>query len=372
MKDNNTASDLQETITKATQGPVPGVFYVDPSIITQYVDNAVRDMVRQSLEFLMQDEAWVERIKNLVSAEVSGRFVDRLSSMDINTMVADNLDAALVRHHERILSNFSTAGIRDAASQCELVISDGAVVAQSGLACKELLVDHTITTNDINVQNLAVLNSVNHSGPAWADFKEQIAQAAGAMLNEEWRTNLVQQVIELARTSGIDFDSVSIRGAPLVEGSRLSANITETSIQRVGMLRDLSVAGAAHLARTVHVDNNRVGINTESPDMALTVWDEEVSVSVGKIRQDRAWIGSNRQQAMDIGINRKRAISIESDGLVVMDRVRLDRWQISFGNSVPNYSGTRGDIVFNHDPKPNTPWAWQCLGGFKWQALGTA
>lgn len=367
----NTHPYSETIVAKAKSGQVPGVFYVDPDIITKYVDSAVQIMVRDSLTALMNDQEWLQKIHGIVTVDVANRLTDRLSgSFDLNGLIAENLDGALERYRSRIKENFSTNGIRDDATQCELVISDGAVVAQSGLACKELLVEQTVTTQDLRVTNLSVLGSINTDCVAWHDLADNIARAAEQRLGETWKQDLVQQVTQLARVQGIDFDQVTIRGAPLVEGSKLSANITDSSLQRVGLLRDLAVDGAAHLSRTVHVANNRVGINTESPDMALTIWDEEISLSVGKIKQDRAWIGSNRQQALDIGVNRKRSISIESDGLVVVDRIRVDRWQISFGNAVPNHSGTRGDIVFNHDPKPGQPWAWQCLGAFRWQAIG--
>ena len=358
--------------TSPKPGQVPGVFYVDPDVMTKYIDSAVQVMVKDSLKILMNDPAWVDKIQQLVTVDIVNRVSDKLSLVDINSLVADNLVVALDRYHSKIVENFSTAGILDTATQCELVISDGVVVAQSGLACKELLVEQSITTPDLRVHNLAVTGSVNTDCAAWTELANNIALAAEHKLGEEWKATLVQQVLELAKTQGIDFDSVTVAGAPVFEGNRLNSAITDTSIQKVGLLRDLSVLGPTHLARTVNIENHRVGINTESPDMALTIWDEEVSVSLGKIKKDRAWIGSSRQQTLDIGVNRRASITIEPDGLVVMDRVRLDRWQISFASSVPNHSGTRGDIVFNHDPKPGQPWAWQCLGGFRWQILGVS
>ena len=359
-----------DALANNTRGSVPGVFYVDPAIMTQYVDSAVQVMVKESLSILMNDQSWIDKIQQLVTMELTGRLSDRLSLVDINSLVADNLDQAIDRYRSRLTENFSSSGIKDTATKCELVVSDGAVVAQSGLACKELLVDGTLTTTDLRAHNLAVTGSINTDCPAWIELSENIAKSANELLNDEWRESLAQQVLDLAKTQGIDFHSVTLNGSPIFEGARLNSSITDTSIQRVGMLRDLSVLGTTHLARTMNIDNHRVGINTESPDMALSIWDEEVSISIGKIKGDRAWIGSNRQQALDIGVNRRRSISIESDGLVVMDKIRLDRWQISFGNSVPNHSGPRGDIVFNHDPKPGQPWAWQCLGAYRWQVLG--
>jgi hypothetical protein len=237
-------------------------------------------------------------------------------------------------------------------------------VAQSGLACTTIMVEQ-----DLTVSNLVVTGTVNTDCESWNELAGVVADKTHALLDQQWKQELVSQALTLAKTQGIDFDSININGAPLVQGHKLNPNITETSIQHLGNLDSLKVLGSSSLGDTMTVGDRRVGVNTESPDMALSVWDEEVSVSIGKISKDRAWIGSNRNQTLDIGTNRRRAITIEPDGLVVLDQLRLDRWKIGFGNSVPNHSGTRGDIVFNHDPKPNAPWAWQCLGGFKWQPI---
>jgi hypothetical protein len=118
--------------------------------------------------------------------------------------------------------------------------------------------------------------------------------------------------------------------------------------------------------------SRRIGINTRDPEMALTVWDEEVCVLAGKLSQDLAYIGTGRRQSLALGVNRKHHIMIDVDGLITVQQLRIDRWKIGHAAQVPGYSGTRGDFVLNHDPKPEAPFAWICLGGFKWQPLRSA
>lgn len=370
MAHTDTMIAAHDTITP---GPgVPGVLYIDPDLIRRHVDSAVQGLVRDSVEIMMNDESWITKIEQMVTVDLLSRLQDRISGLDINAAVATNIDAALDRYRDRALQqNFASRGIADQASQCELVVSDGAVVAQSGLACQDLLVDQSITTRDLKVNNLAVTGTVNTDCAAWNELAEHIATAAEQRLGASWRQTLVGQVLDLAREQGIDFASITVQGRPLVDGHELNSRVTHSNLQRLGVLQALEVSGPAHFAaNTMNVVNQRVGVNTQTPDMALTIWDEEVALSLGKISQDRAWIGSTRNVALDIGVNRKRALSIETDGTVVINTVRLDRWKIAFANAVPNHSGTRGDIVFNHDPKPGSPWAWQCLGGHRWQSLG--
>ena len=184
-----------------------------------------------------------------------------------------------------------------------------------------------------------------------------------------WKDELVQQVLERAKNGGIDFNEVLVAGRSLVNGNQLSSLVTESKLQSVGVLRDLRVHGETSLADTLHVSGRRVGINTERPEMALSVWDEEVTVVAGKRSQNTAFVGTSRQQALTIGVNRNANIEIDVDGLVTIKKLRLDRFNISHSAQVPGWSGTRGDWVFNSDPKPDQPFAWVCLGAFRWQAL---
>lgn len=349
-------------------GKIPGIKdFVDESHVKSVIDAAVQNLVTASLDQLVQDEQWISKIQSHVETNLATRISERLSDIDVVAAIAQEVRNNVERWRAELGRNFASTGIRDLATGCELVISDGAVAVQSGLAAHSMLVEQDLTT-----RNLTVTGVINTDCESWSELADSVAIRTQALLGQAWQQQLVDQVLALAKNSGIDFESIMLKGSPLVQGSKLNAAVTETNIQRLGTLQSLSVAGSAQIDHTLHVQNHRVGINTDTPDMALTVWDEEVSVSMGKISRDRAWLGSNRNQTLDIGTNRRRAITIEPDGLVVMDQLRLDRWRISFANSVPNHTGTRGDVVINHDPKPGAPFAWQCLGGFRWQAVNLA
>ena len=104
--------------------------------------------------------------------------------------------------------------------------------------------------------------------------------------------------------------------------------------------------------------------------MALAVWDEEVEVVVGKTRSQTAFIGTNRKQALEIGINRKAEITVQDDGLVVINRLRLGKNMLSYDTSLPGYLGGKGDMVFNINVSLSDPvFAWVCIGGHKWMPL---
>ena len=106
--------------------------------------------------------------------------------------------------------------------------------------------------------------------------------------------------------------------------------------------------------------------------MALSIWDEEVSVVIGKNKAKQAYIGTNRDQGLVIGVNRLPQIEIDSAGLTAIKKLQVGLHKISHNTAVPGWSGTRGDIVFNSNPGPDRVFAWVCLGTFKWQTLKSA
>jgi len=120
----------------------------------------------------------------------------------------------------------------------------------------------------------------------------------------------------------------------------------------------------------MNVVKKRVGINTEDPEMALSLWDEEVSVVAGKFKSNIGYIGTSRKQGLVIGINKTPTIEINDAGLTAIKQLQVGVHRISHGNEVPGYAGTKGDIVFNANPTIENPvFAWQCLGGYQWKLI---
>ena len=151
----------------------------------------------------------------------------------------------------------------------------------------------------------------------------------------------------------------------------MSDSITESNIQTTGILQTLNVKGETHLNETFSVVRNRVGVNTEEPEMALSIWDEEVAINIGKHKEKTAYIGTSRTQGIAFGTNRTAHVEITADGLTQIKKLQVGVHRISHDTQVPGYAGTKGDIVFNANPTTNV-FAWVCLGNFKWQPLKSA
>ena len=354
---------------------------IEASTLAAVIERQIRDAVDQSIEGYVEttiaqltlDPAWVAKIENLVNQNFARKFTERLSMLDVSGLIKSHIDEGFDKYREKLVKEFTTAGVSDIASDTELEVCDELVRVRHRLVANETFVEQDAKVRGtLDVNNLCVRGSINTDNRSWNELSNVIKQQVLQGINDEWKQSLVQQVLDLAITQGIDFSDVKIDGTTLVSGNTLSHKITETSIQKTGTLRDLVVEGNTKLNETLNVNRRRVGINTTDPEMALSIWDEEVSIIAGKIAPQRGFIGTSRMTPLSIGVNRVSAIDIDTDGLVAVKKLRIGQHRMSHESQVPGYSGTRGDIVFNSDPKPDAPFAWVCLGGFKWQSLKSA
>lgn len=355
-------------------GNLPGIDrYIDNDLVAQSVDRSMQVLIKDTIDALKLDPEWLGKIESSVRHLMTQKVGDRLSAIDLSTLANEAMTNSLDEIAAKIKKNFRTDGIVDQSDRVQLTVLPTAVVAENDLIANDLEIQRDADIKGtLSVNNLAVKGSINTDNQAWLELGDRVAELANAKITDDWKSELVAQVLDIAKTQGINFASVTVDGKVLVQGKELSPEITITRIEQVGMLRNLTTHGTVNLSETVTVDNRRVGINTKSPEMALTVWDEEVNVLSGKFSQDHAFVGTGRRQSLSLGVNRKPSITIDTDDLVTVKQLRVDRWRISHNAQVPGWSGTRGDLVFNSDPKPNTPFAWVCLGAFRWQPLQSA
>ena len=338
----------------------------DRSSIQQTVITGVQKEIETAISNISQDPNWLSKIEKLINQTIAYQTIAKVGSIDINTIIHDRIDENMDRFREKLLANFTSVGISDQATKNQMTVMDDHTVFENNLTARELTV-----ADSAQIQNLIVTGSINTDNFAWVQLANDIQERTLTRLSDEWKETLVQQVAEKIKIDGIDFDHVTIEGNTLVKDGRLSENITLSSLQTVGTLQRLRVAGEANLNNTLNVITRRVGVNTEEPEMALSVWDEEVSINIGKNKEKQAYVGTGRSQSLAIGTNRSTHIEIDADGMTQIKKLRVGVHQISHADMVPGWSGTRGDIVFNSNPTDRV-FAWVCLGNFKWQPLKSA
>lgn len=342
-------------------------FTLDTSTVQQMVENAVEENILSVIESLLQDPAWLEKIERMINQAVVQRTVAKISSTDINSVIHEHVNKQLPSVHEKFVKNFSTNGIKDLATSTQFTVMDEATVIENQLVAHDLQI-----VGNTQVKDLTVTGSINTDNQSWNNLAQEISRRTLDQIDQSWHDKLTEQVAKKIQSQGISFESVNIGDHPLVSDHTLSNHITRSNLQSLGHLDNLQVKGEAHVGNTLSVVNRRIGINTASPESALSIWDEEVSVIIGKYQSKQAYVGTSRDQALVLGTNRSVQVEIEPSGLTKIKRVQIGLHKISHDVQVPGWSGTRGDIVFNSNPGPDRVFAWVCLGSHKWQTVKSA
>jgi hypothetical protein len=293
------------------------------------------------------------------------RTLDQLRTVDISDVIHQHINNSLLEIEPALVEKLQTKGIHDHADGIELTVLNNTVVVKNNFITKTAEI-----TDGLRVNNLAVTGSINVDNHSWQTLSDNISQKTLEKLSAEWRDSLIADVAEHVKHHGIELDNVTVDGKKLIDGDQLNYNIRHSRLQSIGELNNLSVKGEVHLYNTLSVLNHRIGINTTAPQSALSVWDEEVAVNIGKFKNNTAYIGTNQHQGMHIGINRQSAIEIDSEANTTIKNLRLGIHKVSFAAELPNYAGSKGEFVFNSNPNVNdTVFAWVCLGGHKWKVL---
>jgi hypothetical protein len=371
-----TVPDLVDTVERSVaqmfeQGFVPDLAsYVDSERVRQTVDQAVEKFAQDTISSLSVDQRWLDKIQTQIEQHMVDRVAASLRDIDLNVtlknIVLDNKDAIT----DELRREFFTAGMQDMAKDLQLSVMDGIVVVENELTTTDLTVErNTHLKGDLLINgDLAVQGRINTDNKSWQDLGDHIGQVAYNKFRDDFADELIGTVINEVK-KGVEISDVTVNGTALVNGDTLGSGIQSSSLTQLGTLKELAVAGKTSLTDTVTVIQNRVGINTQEPDSALTVWDEEVTVSAGKLSKNTAFVGTPRTQNLVLGTNRQNHLQIDTTGLTTVQKLRVGKNIIGHGKTVPNYEGNKGDIVFNLDMTPEAPFAWICLGAFRWQAL---
>jgi hypothetical protein len=355
------------------QGFVPELAtYVDQTQIKTAVDLAVENFVEKTLDALVIDPAWLAKIET----QVEQRMIDNAARLMNSVDVVEHIQRILLEKKNIILDeltrDFHTMGISDLATTTQLTVLDNTVVCEKEFVTNDLSVHrNTNLQGDVLISgDLAVQGRINTDNKTWQDLGDHVGRVAYNKFKTDFADELLQSVLDSAR-AGIEIENVNINGLPLVETDCLGAGITRSHLTQVGNLENLSINGSLQVNNTLTVVNGRIGIDTDSPDHKLSLWDEEVAIAVGKFSKNTAFVGTGKRQRLILGTNRDNHLEIDEEGVVTIKNLKIGRNSISWGTEVPNYSGTKGDVVFNTNFSADSPFVWICLGAFRWQSVKT-
>lgn len=261
-------------------------------------------------------------------------------------------DFTLSGDHVRggIIAEFGSTGIDDRATQCQLTILDNAVV-----------IEQTVVATGLQIKGAAKI-----SGNLAIDGELTADSSAVKVLTETIRDNTLANIAEV----GVVAPKLVFNDKTIIDDKEIAPSVLKSNLRKVGTLEDLQTRGETLLDNTLYVSQKRVGVNTLEPSYALTVWDDDVEVAVNKLGKGRAFIGSHRPINVTLGANGKENLSLDIDGSVTINDLRLGALPLTTASTEPNWAGRAGEIAFNDSPNIGQPIGWVCLEGHRWAKFG--
>lgn len=277
----------------------------------------------------------------------------------VGTISGDTIRGGIVRE-------FGSTGIDDKATDCRVTIMDDVTVIENNLLTKDL----TVKGDTVFEGNLALNGTIVESSPGFVTVVDAATKQVQQGLNDELFVKFSRHLYTEIHQHGLDLTHIKLDGKDLVTDNRLGDAILESNLQKVGVLKDLMVRGEALIHNTLYTASQRVGINTMEPNSALSIWDEEIDINMGKRQQGVAHISSNRDQLLIIGTNGKTNLLLNTDGSVTIPRLQLGATSITTAPTPPSTDAEKGSIVFNTNPSVGGPLGWVSLGQARWANFG--
>jgi len=346
------------------------------SIVNQLAEqlaSSSNSVMEQAVQLAVKKQLASIDVKSLVREIVEKAIKTDLSNLkfpdgSIPTTALNFKDFSLTGSHiiGGIHEQFGSTGIDDQATDCKLTILDDYVVIENQLVSQSLTVkDDLVVEGDFILKG--DINTDNKGFQKMVSFATD--RVTEAVMSEKSIDAIATVTATKLQQSGIDVDKLTLSGKPLIDNGALGRSVLKSNLQSVGLLDELQVKGEAHLSNTLYTSNKRAGINTLEPSAALAVWDEECELVTKKFEKNTGFIGTVRTQKLILGSNGNINIVLDTDGSTKITKLKLGNVSINCYDEMPNWEGTKGDIVFNEEPKVKTPMGWVCLGGARWASL---
>jgi hypothetical protein len=339
---------FEEEISAHSQQLVSGM--------TDTVDKKINSLVEKQLnamdmshfvkEHVLQTLNGNARHLALGEAVIPGSAVDHTTL----TVLRENITAG-------VFKDFVSTGIDDRATHCQVTIMDAGTVFEN-----------TVYAAGLEVKGSAVIDGdllIRGSIPRDSQTYQNIIQDVDTVMETNY-----QRVFDRIRDQGIDVSKLSINNQLLIDGDSITTAVVNSKLQSVGVLRDLQTAGETLLSETLYTSGRRVGINTMEPSTALSIWDEEIELGVGKIKLNTAQFGTRREHDLVLSSNGRSNIVLKPDGNTEVTKLKIGNMQFSTSGAPPADNQPRGTVVFNENPNIGGPVGWISLGDARWANFG--
>ena len=188
---------------------------------------------------------------------------------------------------------FSTQGIIDLATKQSLVVTDG-----------KITVDTVEPKRDVTFVGSSFAD-VEGKGIKWSDGKKSKGLTyKKSQLKSDLSFNLAEeQTYQINDTSVLAF-------------GELGPTVTKSNLKSVGTLRSLTVSGDTVLGEFAgfYSEQNRVGINTETPAGALGIFENGVDIFLGSNKIDTATLGTIGNDHLELVTDNTTRITVANNG----------------------------------------------------------
>lgn len=186
------------------------------------------------------------------------------------------------------------------------------------------LTSQSITVDTLTVKNLVTDQAKPAAGGEWtANLEEEIAGKGLRWTWGEGSFNFMYRAggrlwtnadVDLNENNSYKIDNVAVLSA----GS-LGPTITKSNLKQIGALNNLRVVGDATIGDFAVFSSNlgRLGINTENPNGALSIVENEIEFVAGSARIGSAQVGTYSNADLNIITDNTARIVVKNNGDVI-------------------------------------------------------
>lgn len=353
---HSASSAIGETIVSSLQNKSQEYLdQITADIKTRVIDEFKSKVAELNIINMVRDQ--VNDIVNTVIKEHKFQFFSK--SIPLDAIQIDNIEISGDKITPGIIKRFSSTGIEDISSSCQLTITDPFTILENKLI-----------TQDVEVRGKLIVN-----GSIDSTLTDLIARSAVTKIEQTYSDGTydqyVHRVLTKISTEGINSSSVKVQDRPIVENNGLNSYITVSNLRKLGLLVELEVDGETLLDNTLYVRSGKMGLNTTEPQYTLDFWDQEVQLIATKRERDAAFFGTVKPQRLVIGTNTRDQLVLLPNGDIEVESITIGKIRQASAAWQPTDNRQIGTIVWNEQPKIGDPIGWVSLGGARWARFGT-
>jgi hypothetical protein len=181
----------------------------------------------------------------------------------------------------------------------------------------------TITADTFNVKNLVTANGSLDSVGQWIYNTE--AELNGKGFSWSWAEGSSQLQYRTGQrlwaTANFDLSSeysYQIDNTPVLTLEKLGNTVVDSNLRSVGILNDLAVSGDTSIGEFAFFDSgfSRLGIGTEEPNSSISIFDNNVEITIGSPANDVANIGTWSCSDLSLVTDNLARVTVKNNGEV--------------------------------------------------------